>query len=71
MSQTVLFVDDEEELRIAGAQTLMLADLPADVHSTAEGALAKISRDFAGVLVTDIRMPGNDGLWLMRAGAGR
>ena len=67
MSQTVLFVDDEEELRIAGAQTLMLADLPADVHSTAEGALAKITRDFRGVLVTDIRMPGNDGLWLMRA----
>jgi two-component system C4-dicarboxylate transport response regulator DctD len=28
--------------------------------------LAKISRGFDGVLVTDIRMPDNDGLWLMR-----
>ena len=27
MKQTVLFVDDEEELRHATAQTLMLADM--------------------------------------------
>ena len=66
MSQTVIFVDDEEELRKAGAQTLMLADLPADVFDRAEEALTKVSRSFAGVLVTDIRMPERDGLWLMR-----
>ena len=66
MTQTVLFVDDEEELRNAGAQTLMLADLPAKLFSTAEDALAQISRSFSGVLVTDIRMPGKDGLWLMQ-----
>jgi len=65
MTETVLFVDDEEELRIAVAQSLMLADLPAEVYERAEDALAKISRSFQGVLVTDIRMPGNDGLWLM------
>jgi two-component system C4-dicarboxylate transport response regulator DctD len=64
--QTVLFVDDEEELRRAGSQTLMLADLPADVFAGAEDALAKVSRSFAGVLVTDIRMAEKDGLWLMR-----
>ncbi len=66
MTQTVLFVDDEEELRNATNQTLMLADLPAKVLDRAELALAQISRGFDGVLVTDIRMPGNDGLWLMR-----
>lgn len=66
MTQTVLFVDDEEELRHATGQTLMLADLPAKVLDRAELALAQISRGFDGVLVTDIRMPGNDGLWLMR-----
>lgn len=66
MTQTVLFVDDEEELRNAGAQTLMLADLPAQMFSCAEDALAQISRSFSGVLVTDIRMPGKDGLWLMQ-----
>lgn len=66
MTQTVLFVDDEEELRNATGQTLMLADIPAIIMDRAEPALAQISRGFDGVLVTDIRMPDNDGLWLMR-----
>ena len=66
MKQTVLFVDDEEELRHATAQTLMLADIPATTFDKAELALAQISRGFPGVLVTDIRMPDTDGLWLMR-----
>lgn len=66
MTQTVLFVDDEEELRTATGQTLMLADIPAMILDRAEPALAQISRGFDGVLVTDIRMPDHDGLWLMR-----
>lgn len=66
MKQTVIFVDDEEELRHATSQTLMLADIPAVVLDKAELALAQISRGFEGVLVTDIRMPDHDGLWLMR-----
>ena len=66
MKQTVLFLDDEEELRHATTQTLMLADIPATILDKPELALAQISRGFPGVLVTDIRMPGNDGLWLMR-----
>lgn len=66
MTGTVLFVDDEEELRNATAQTLMLADIPALIFDSAETALAKISRGLDGILVTDIRMPEHDGLWLMR-----
>lgn len=66
MTQTVLFVDDEEELRNAGAQTFQLADIPVEAFPRPEEALSKISRDFSGVLITDIRMPGQDGLWLMR-----
>ncbi|MCL4105174.1 UNVERIFIED_CONTAM: hypothetical protein GTU68_018881 [Idotea baltica] len=44
----------------------MLADLPAKILDRAEDALAQISRGFEGVLVTDIRMPDRDGLWLMQ-----
>ncbi|QBX99799.1 sigma-54-dependent Fis family transcriptional regulator [Rhodophyticola sp. CCM32] len=66
MKQSVILVDDEEELRNAAGQTLLLADLPADIFARAEDALARISRGFAGVLVTDIRMPDRDGLWLMQ-----
>lgn len=62
----VLFVDDEEHLRLAAAQTLELADLPVTCLADGEAALARISRNFPGVLVTDIRMPGVDGLEVMR-----
>jgi two-component system C4-dicarboxylate transport response regulator DctD len=65
-TETVLFVDDEEDLRIAAAQTLMLADLPVTALSRAEDALAHITRAFPGILVTDISMPDMDGLTLMQ-----
>lgn len=63
---TVLFVDDEEHLRLAAAQTLDLAELPVTCLSDGASALARISRNFPGILVTDVRMPGIDGLDLMR-----
>ncbi|NKX46445.1 sigma-54-dependent transcriptional regulator [Roseicyclus persicicus] len=61
----VLFVDDEAPLRHAATQALMLADLDAIPCATAAEALARLDRDFPGILVTDIRMPGMDGLMLM------
>ncbi|RKF05453.1 sigma-54-dependent Fis family transcriptional regulator [Oceaniradius stylonematis] len=64
--ETILFVDDEEHLRLAAEQALQLADLPVTCLAQAEKALARISRNFPGILVTDIRMPGMDGIQLMR-----
>lgn len=64
--ETILFVDDEEHLRLAAEQALQLADLPVTCLAQAEKALARISRNFPGILVTDIRMPGMDGIELMR-----
>ncbi len=64
--ETVLFVDDEEHLRLAAEQSLELADLPVTTFAEAEAALARVTRDFPGILVTDIRMPGMDGHMLMR-----
>lgn len=63
----VLFVDDEIDLRLAGEQTLSLADIPVIACAAAADALAHISPDFSGILVTDIRMPGMDGAALMAA----
>ena len=62
----ILYVDDEEDLRRAACQTLDLADLPATPFETAESALAIISRNLPGILITDIRMAGMDGLELMQ-----
>lgn len=61
----VLFVDDEADLRIAGEQTLSLADLPVIACAKAADALDHISATFPGILVTDIRMPDMDGTALM------
>lgn len=63
--EKILFVDDEEHLRLAAEQTLQLADLEVACFSAAEDALAHITREAASVLVTDIRMPSMDGLTLM------
>ncbi len=63
---TVLFVDDEDDLREVARQTLELADLPIETFADAEAALARVSRNHPAILVTDIRMDGMDGLTLMR-----
>lgn len=61
----VLFVDDEEHLRIAASQSFELADMDVQVFSDAASVLTVIDDGFEGVLVTDIRLPGMDGVELL------
>ncbi|MEM8959632.1 MAG: sigma-54 dependent transcriptional regulator [Pseudomonadota bacterium] len=65
MDAPILFVDDEEDLRLAAEQSFQLADLPVEVFASAGAALDRVSRDYPGILVTDIRMSPMDGLALM------
>lgn len=62
--QTILFIDDDAALREANCQSLMLADLNVRPFADAASALAEISADFTGIIISDIRMPGMDGLQL-------
>lgn len=62
----VIFVDDEEHLRLAAKQTLELADFDVSCYENAEQIPALLSQDFSGVLITDIRMPGKDGMQLLK-----
>ncbi|MDR6288738.1 two-component system C4-dicarboxylate transport response regulator DctD [Inquilinus ginsengisoli] len=62
----VVFVDDEAEIRHANVQSLELAGFEVAALDSARAALAAVDRDFAGVVVTDIRMPETDGLALFR-----
>jgi two-component system C4-dicarboxylate transport response regulator DctD len=66
-SGTVLFVDDEEPMRIAVGQWLGLAGFEVVPHARPDAALARLGRGFAGILVTDVRMPGKDGFSVLAA----
>ncbi|WP_136255622.1 sigma-54-dependent transcriptional regulator [Onishia niordana] len=62
----VLIIDDEAHLRITAGQTLDLAGYTPEAFDSAEAALATLAPDFPGVIVSDIRMPGMDGMTLLR-----
>ena len=61
----VVLIDDDPHLRQALSQTLDLAGLKVLALSDAQGLAARIERDWPGVVVSDIRMPGIDGLQLL------
>ncbi|WP_142847913.1 sigma-54 dependent transcriptional regulator [Telmatospirillum sp. J64-1] len=61
---TVAFIDDDEDLRLANADSLHLAGFEPLLFASAEEALARLTPDFPGIVVSDIRMPRLDGLQL-------
>ena len=61
----ILLVDDEDELRRSTVQSLDLAGFEVRDFAGAEGALDFVTQGFNGVVITDIRMPGMDGMTLM------
>ena len=62
----VLFVDDDPAMRESNRQTLELAGFRVETAASAAEALERMSADFEGVVVTDVRMPVVDGLELFR-----
>jgi two-component system C4-dicarboxylate transport response regulator DctD len=62
----IAFVDDDADLREANAQALQLAGLRVATFDSASGLLARIGPGFGGAVVTDVRMPGMDGIALFR-----
>ncbi|UFH49214.1 sigma-54-dependent transcriptional regulator [Pseudomonas sp. KNUC1026] len=61
----VILVDDDPHLRRALSQTLDLAGLAVLPLSDAAGLAERVHKDWPGVVVSDIRMPGLDGLQLL------
>ncbi|NLY13523.1 MAG: sigma-54-dependent Fis family transcriptional regulator [Gammaproteobacteria bacterium] len=61
----VVLLDDDVHLRTALSQTFDLAGLRVQSYGSAQGILEALPPEWAGVLVTDIRMPGMDGLELL------
>ncbi|QEY57868.1 sigma-54-dependent Fis family transcriptional regulator [Pseudomonas sp. C27(2019)] len=61
----VLLLDDDIHLRTALSQTFDLAGLRVQAYGSAQGILEALPAQWPGVLVTDIRMPGMNGLALL------
>ncbi|TWC39547.1 two-component system C4-dicarboxylate transport response regulator DctD [Pseudomonas sp. SJZ079] len=65
MSGQVIVVDDEAAIREAIQQWLELSGFRVRSCASAEQALDLIDRDFPGVVISDVRMPGTNGLQLL------
>ncbi len=62
----VLVVDDEAGIRELLAKTLAVAEYDVDLAPGGQDALERLHRDQYDLLITDLRMPGVDGLTLIR-----
>ena len=62
----VLVVDDEEAIRDLIAKTLTMADYEVNTASDGQAALDALKDADFDLLITDLRMPGMDGLTVIR-----
>lgn len=60
----VRLVEDDDDLRTAQVQTLRMAGFQVEDFGLASDALKGLTRDYPGVILSDVRMPGMDGLQL-------
>ncbi len=70
-TQPVILIDDEKHIRKAGSQTLQLAGYEVIALERADKALELLHEDWPGVVVSDINMPGTDGLSFMNQALAR
>ena len=62
----VLVVDDESSIRELLAKTLALAEYDVDTAPDGRAALERLRLGHYGLLIADLKMPGMDGLTLIR-----
>ncbi|MFW2544050.1 sigma-54-dependent transcriptional regulator [Primorskyibacter sp. 2E107] len=71
MIREVLLVDDDAAVREALGQTLELADHEVITAGSFVEAKDRIGPEFAGVILSDVRMPGRDGFHLLQYAQGQ
>ena len=63
---SVLIIEDDALMRLGCVQALQFAGLPVQAFEAAEAAWPQLRPQFPGVVVTDMRLPGIDGMEVVR-----
>jgi len=62
----IAIVDDERDMRQSISQWLSLSGFERETFASAEDALRGVGNDFPGIVVSDIKMPGMDGMQFLK-----
>ncbi len=65
-SKPILIVDDEKNIRLTLSQALESVGIETDTAANGEEALARLKEKEFGLMLLDIRMPGMDGMEVLR-----
>ena len=65
-NKPVLIVDDEKNIRLTLSHVLEAMGLETDTAMNGEEALAKLSQKQFGLILLDLKMPGMDGMGVLR-----